>query len=431
MYELTVQVIDPSLELLHNDTDPEGGAPRPVSFTQPAHGTLMRTARGTLSYAPDADFNGVDTFVYTVADAGGDVASARAVLDVEAVNDAPILTPGQSGRPLPGPGVINAALVEGGTIRTEENSGGGRQVEALDPDTGDELVFEFLPGDNTAVPDGVASLTDGRLMVTGLPPRSYELDVRVEDAQDLVSIGRVIVNVTRLDDGEPELDAAIGELPVLSLPDRPGGPTGFAGKPMPAVATDPDDEEKEEALRSMIWLVEGSMPDHSPVGPGHRTDMGVRLPAIPPGIVVATPFIEVDSTPGPQASLQNAGLSPLSPLSIEQFDRPMERIRSAAEALGEQEESERQCVTLVVAVGGVVFSIGFAAWLLSSRLLMAAALSTLSLWRPLDPIPVLLGGGVPGTGNGKGNGKGSGNGEADSDDEDEVNTGEAATRKAS
>ena len=46
---------------------------------------------------------------------------------------------------------------------------------------------------------------------------------------------------------------------------------------------------------------------------------------------------------------------------------------------------------MVTTVGGITLAVGFAHWLLGSRLLLAAALSSFSLWHPVDPVPVLAG----------------------------------------
>jgi hypothetical protein len=60
--------------------------------TQPTHGTLSGTAPN-LTYTPDADFNGSDSFTFSVND--GDLGSSPATVDitVDSVNDAPTADP--------------------------------------------------------------------------------------------------------------------------------------------------------------------------------------------------------------------------------------------------------------------------------------------------------------------------------------------------
>ncbi len=67
----------------------------PLTFaveTQPTHGTLSGTAPN-LTYTPDADFNGSDSFTFSVSD--GDLGSGPATVDitVDSVNDAPTADP--------------------------------------------------------------------------------------------------------------------------------------------------------------------------------------------------------------------------------------------------------------------------------------------------------------------------------------------------
>ncbi len=61
--------------------------------TQPANGTATVESDGTISYLPNVDFFGSDTFEYTVADTTGVVSDATSVtVAVENVNDAPTLS---------------------------------------------------------------------------------------------------------------------------------------------------------------------------------------------------------------------------------------------------------------------------------------------------------------------------------------------------
>lgn len=57
----------------------------------PAHGTLTGTPPA-LTYVPDANYNGPDSFTYTVSDAGATSAPATVTLQVTPVNDLPVAT---------------------------------------------------------------------------------------------------------------------------------------------------------------------------------------------------------------------------------------------------------------------------------------------------------------------------------------------------
>jgi hypothetical protein len=93
--------------LLDNDSaGPDNEADQTLSITavsDPAHGTATLEADGTVSYAPDADFNGSDSFTYAITDDGTTASAAdpktdtaTVTLTVSEVNDAPGVVGGAS-----------------------------------------------------------------------------------------------------------------------------------------------------------------------------------------------------------------------------------------------------------------------------------------------------------------------------------------------
>jgi VCBS repeat-containing protein len=73
-----------TIPVLTNDSDVEGDAFSIISTTNPAHGTVAITGGGTgLTYKPNADYCGSDSFTYTVT--GGDTATVS--MTVTCVND--------------------------------------------------------------------------------------------------------------------------------------------------------------------------------------------------------------------------------------------------------------------------------------------------------------------------------------------------------
>jgi spore coat protein A, manganese oxidase len=59
----------------------------------PTNGTVIVNSNGTYSYQPNPNFNGTDSFTYTLTDRNGDVATAQVSVTVTAVNDAPVAGP--------------------------------------------------------------------------------------------------------------------------------------------------------------------------------------------------------------------------------------------------------------------------------------------------------------------------------------------------
>ncbi len=53
-------------------------------------GSVSYNNDGTFDYTPAADFNGSDTFTYTLEDADGEQSTATVTVNVDAVNDPPV-----------------------------------------------------------------------------------------------------------------------------------------------------------------------------------------------------------------------------------------------------------------------------------------------------------------------------------------------------
>ncbi|MGE0444161.1 MAG: Ig-like domain-containing protein, partial [Vicinamibacterales bacterium] len=80
------------VNVLLNDTNPDGGALTIVSFTQPDGGTVTFGPNATLRYTPHANVNGGDTFTYTIRNDAGDTDGATVFVTVLPRNDGPIAT---------------------------------------------------------------------------------------------------------------------------------------------------------------------------------------------------------------------------------------------------------------------------------------------------------------------------------------------------
>ena len=79
-----------ALGLLANDSDVENDSLTAVVADQPVNGVIGVRPDGAFTYIPDQDFNGTDSFTYTVNDGLQDSIPVRVNLSVLAVNDAPV-----------------------------------------------------------------------------------------------------------------------------------------------------------------------------------------------------------------------------------------------------------------------------------------------------------------------------------------------------
>jgi len=78
-YETSVVV-----NVLSNDSDPDGDSLTIVGYTEPENGTLTLNADATFTYTPNGGFSGTDTFMYTISDGNGGEASALVTIEVDA-----------------------------------------------------------------------------------------------------------------------------------------------------------------------------------------------------------------------------------------------------------------------------------------------------------------------------------------------------------
>jgi predicted RNA-binding protein with EMAP domain len=78
-----------SIDVLANDTDPEGDTLNISGVGTPSHGSAVIDA-DSITYTPDADYNGSDSFSYTVSDGNGGTDTAAVTVTIESVNDPPV-----------------------------------------------------------------------------------------------------------------------------------------------------------------------------------------------------------------------------------------------------------------------------------------------------------------------------------------------------
>ena len=79
-----------TVDVAGNDSDLDGDTLAVVGVTQPAHGTAEIAGLHQVSYTPAPDFNGADSFRYTIDDGHGGQATAAVAITVNPVNDPPV-----------------------------------------------------------------------------------------------------------------------------------------------------------------------------------------------------------------------------------------------------------------------------------------------------------------------------------------------------
>ncbi|MEC4894892.1 MAG: Ig-like domain-containing protein [Oscillatoria sp. PMC 1050.18] len=139
------------IDVLANDTDPEGDPLQISILTDPTNGTAVVNDNGTpddlsddfVTYTPNADFNGVDSFTYQVDDGNGNTDTATVNVIVEEANQPPEIL---------APEVVEIDEdTEGGIVFNADNL----TISISDPDVLDDAI-----GVELVATDGSLSLGD-------------------------------------------------------------------------------------------------------------------------------------------------------------------------------------------------------------------------------------------------------------------------------
>jgi uncharacterized membrane protein len=105
------------MNVLANDTDPDGDPLRLASVGQPLRGTVTVNPDGTLTYTPAAGFVGADRFTYTVIDGKGATGGATVTVSVQRADQSPTIRPDTAtdpaGRPIIIPVLTNDTDADG------------------------------------------------------------------------------------------------------------------------------------------------------------------------------------------------------------------------------------------------------------------------------------------------------------------------------
>jgi len=80
---------DNQIDVLANDTDPDGDDLDIAGVTQPSHGLITYTA-DYVYYTPDGDYTGTDQFSYSITDNNGGSDIATVTITITTINDPPI-----------------------------------------------------------------------------------------------------------------------------------------------------------------------------------------------------------------------------------------------------------------------------------------------------------------------------------------------------
>ncbi|MEO1491120.1 MAG: tandem-95 repeat protein [Pseudomonadota bacterium] len=179
------------ISVLDNDTDIDGDTLSVLGVSQGTNGATVRNGDGTVTYTPDADFNGTDTFTYIVSDGNGGTDAATVTVTVDPVTDPTTLTaPASSSGTEDTPQVFSQA---NGNAITVDNVDGAQTTVVLTA-TGGTMTLAQTTGVILGDGDGA---TDEQIVLTGTAAAvNAALDGLIFDpTPDFNGTGGIDVNV--------------------------------------------------------------------------------------------------------------------------------------------------------------------------------------------------------------------------------------------
>lgn len=332
------------VEPLTNDVDVDGDDLTVAETSTPSSGTVViDPGDTTITYTPNLDFHGEDSFTYTVDDGQGGNATAVVTITVEPANDPPVAAddPANTGEDTP-------VVVEPLTNDTDVDGDGLTIAEITAPTSGTVVID---PGDTTitytpnpnfngqdtitytiADPTGQTATATVNVTITPVNDPPVALADAAETDQDVAVAIPVLDNDSDIDGDQLTLDsvgqpqngtAIIADGTIEYTPQ-----TGFSGEDtFTYTVVDPDEASASAAVTITVHpeQIPPTLVDSNPVD----EDIGLEVDPLNAGGMVFV-FDEPIASDGVQVSVQADGQT-LAWLPIWSADRTQLTLRPAAE----------------------------------------------------------------------------------------------------
>ena len=191
-YASTDEDVGLMIDVLANDSDPDGDPLTIEQVTQAVHGAVVNNGIN-VSYTPNLNFNGADAFTYTITDGRGGTDTATVTVTINSVNDAP--------------------TIDDAAFDVLENSSLGTLVGTLsadDVDAGTTLNFAITSGNNGdafALDDKTGAITvNGALDHETTPTYTLTITVTDDGSPALADTASVTITVLDVDEIPPTAD---------------------------------------------------------------------------------------------------------------------------------------------------------------------------------------------------------------------------------
>ena len=325
------------VDVLANDSDPDGDPLTIVGVGDPAHGTAA-VVGNRVRYTPDSNFNGLDSFTYTIDDGDDGTATARVSVTVQPVNDVPLASDGIATTPSATPVVVDLAQLVSDVETSDADlsyvidqaplhgllSGAGPAV-TYTPDSGfgglDTFAYHVVDrGD----PDGCGAFGSTCAAALGSAPAIVSITVETpNNPPPVVGAG-------------PDITSAEGDLVLLagSVSDTEPGTIAWSASPGPdvdpgAVCTFADSADPTTTVRCTddgTWTLTLAADDGT--NPRETDTTTLTLTNVAPVVEITVPSSGASAVPGEtvlvEASVADAGTNDTHSCSISWGDGSIE-----------------------------------------------------------------------------------------------------------
>ncbi len=164
--------------VLANDSDPDGDPLSVTGATNGAHGTVVVNPNGTVTYTPAANYNGSDSFTYTISDGHGGGATGTVNVTINPVNDPPVAvndgaTTGQN-TPVTISVLANDSDVDGNALTVQSVTNPGHGIAVVNPNGTITYTptanYNGADGFNYTISDGHGGTATASVAITVSPP---------------------------------------------------------------------------------------------------------------------------------------------------------------------------------------------------------------------------------------------------------------------
>ena len=223
-------------------TDAFEGSPVVTGVTQGGHGSVTFLSNGEITYTPDPNYHGADSFSYTVT-SGGVQETAVVLVNVVPVNDDPVGTaaPAATMEDTPVSGVVGMVDSDGDTpvASTEQEPSHGTVSVNADGSWvyTPELNFVGLDSFRVTIDDGNGGqdsvLVEVTVVAVNDAPQAFS---ETRSARAGSSIALDLALPTDIDDADSVLRSTIVQVPDASMGSLTYRPAGSGSLPVPVTA---------------------------------------------------------------------------------------------------------------------------------------------------------------------------------------------------